>query len=42
MRIIRNFISLGKLEGLDTSCVANIKRPPFFVTPAGPNPGVTP
>ena len=42
MRIIRNFIKAGTLEGLDTSCVANVKRPPFFVTPAGPNPGVTP
>jgi pimeloyl-ACP methyl ester carboxylesterase len=42
MRIIRNFITAGTTEGLDTGCVANAKRPPFFVTPAGPNPGVTP
>jgi pimeloyl-ACP methyl ester carboxylesterase len=42
MRIIRNFINSGTTEGLDTGCVANVKRPPFFVTPAGPNPGVTP
>jgi len=42
MRIIRNFITLGTLDGLDTSCVANVKRPPFFVTPAGPSSGVTP
>jgi hypothetical protein len=39
MRIIRNFIDKGTTEGLDTSCIANVKRPPFFVTPAGPDPG---
>ena len=38
MRIIRNFITKGTAEGLDTSCIANVKRPPFFVTPAGPDP----
>jgi pimeloyl-ACP methyl ester carboxylesterase len=38
MRIIKNFIARGTTEGLDTSCVANVKRPPFFVTPAGPDP----
>jgi pimeloyl-ACP methyl ester carboxylesterase len=38
MRIIRNFITSGSVDGLDTSCVANVKRPPFFVTPAGPDP----
>ena len=42
MRIIRNFIAKGTTEGLDTSCIANVKRPPFFVTPAGPDPGKTP
>ena len=39
MRIIRNFIAKGTTDGLDTSCIANVKRPPFFVTPAGPDPG---
>jgi hypothetical protein len=38
MRIIRNFIATGTTANLDTSCVANVKRPPFFVTPAGPDP----
>ncbi len=38
MRIIRNFITAGTIQGLDTSCIANVKRPPFFVTPAGPDP----
>ena len=39
MRIIRSFITKGTTEGLDTSCIENVKRPPFFVTPAGPDPG---
>lgn len=39
LRIIRAFLTKGDTEGLDTSCVANVKRPPFFVTPAGPDPG---
>ena len=37
-RIIRNFIDKGTTEGLDTSCVALVHRPPFFVSPAGPDP----
>jgi pimeloyl-ACP methyl ester carboxylesterase len=39
LRIIRNFLAKGDTEGLDTSCMAAMKRPPFFVTPAGPDPG---
>ena len=38
LRIIRNFIDKGTTEGLDTSCVALVHRPPFFVSPAGPDP----
>lgn len=38
LRIIRAFLDKGDTEGLDTSCMANVKRPPFFVTPAGPDP----
>lgn len=41
MRVIRSFITSGSVNRLDTSCVANVKRPPFFVTPAGPDPGQT-
>jgi pimeloyl-ACP methyl ester carboxylesterase len=37
-RIARNFIDRGSLDGLDTSCLKTIKRPPFFLTPAGPDP----
>ena len=39
LRIIRAFLDKGDTAGLDTSCMANVKRPPFFVTPAGPDPG---
>ena len=26
------------VDGLDTDCVGDVRRPPFFVTPAGPDP----
>ena len=38
VRMIRAFLTKGSTEGLDTSCMANVTRPPFFVTPAGPDP----
>ena len=38
IRIIRAFIDAGTVDGLDTTCVAGIRRPPFFVSPAGPDP----
>ena len=37
-RLVKEFIELGTAEGLDTSCVATIHRPGFFLTPAGPEP----
>ena len=37
-RLIRDFIDRGSVEGLDISCVKDSKRPPFFLTPAGPDP----
>jgi pimeloyl-ACP methyl ester carboxylesterase len=37
-RLIRAFIDAGTAANLDTSCVDKITRPPYFVTPAGPNP----
>jgi pimeloyl-ACP methyl ester carboxylesterase len=41
-RIIRDFIERGAADGLDTSCLKALKRPPFFTTPAGPDPvGIT-
>jgi pimeloyl-ACP methyl ester carboxylesterase len=37
-RLISDFIERGSIEGLDIGCVATVRRPPFFVTPAGPDP----
>jgi pimeloyl-ACP methyl ester carboxylesterase len=37
-RLIKAFIDAGTTENLDTSCVAKQARPPYFVTPAGPDP----
>jgi pimeloyl-ACP methyl ester carboxylesterase len=38
-RIIREFIEKGSADSLDTACVGKMKRPPFFLTPSGPDPG---
>jgi hypothetical protein len=38
-RIMRQFIEKGSIEGLDTSCIDKVKRPAFFLSPAGPDPG---
>jgi pimeloyl-ACP methyl ester carboxylesterase len=38
LRVIRNFLDKGTTDGLDTTCVGNVHRPPFFVSPAGPDP----
>ena len=37
-RLIKAFIDAGTHAGLDTSCVDKVTRPPYFVTPAGPDP----
>lgn len=37
-RLVRTFIERGTAEALDTSCLDGLKRPPFFLTPAGPDP----
>ena len=39
-RIMREFIEKGSVTTIDTSCVAKVKRPAFFLSPAGPDPGV--
>jgi pimeloyl-ACP methyl ester carboxylesterase len=39
-RIMREFIQEGSAAGLDTSCIDKIRRPAFFLSPAGPDPGV--
>jgi pimeloyl-ACP methyl ester carboxylesterase len=38
MHLVEEFIERGSAEGLDTHCTQSIERPPFFVTPAGPDP----
>jgi hypothetical protein len=40
-RLIKAFVDAGTAENLDISCVKNITRPPYFVTPAGPDPKLT-
>jgi len=37
-RLMREFIEKGSAANLDTSCVARVQRPPFFLSPAGPDP----
>ena len=37
-RIMREFVEEGSVADLDTSCVSKVKRPAFFLSPAGPDP----
>ena len=37
-QLIGDFLDEASATSLDVSCVRSIKRPPFFVTPAGPDP----
>lgn len=37
-RLIAAFIDAGTSGGLDTSCLEEGSRPPFFLTPSGPDP----
>ena len=34
--LVADFIRQGTSEGLDATCIENLRRAPFFVTPAGP------
>jgi pimeloyl-ACP methyl ester carboxylesterase len=38
MRILTAFVSTAAFDALDTSCLEGLERPPFFLTPAGPDP----
>jgi hypothetical protein len=38
MRIIRDFFDRATPQGLNESCLKMLKRPPFFLTPSGPDP----
>jgi pimeloyl-ACP methyl ester carboxylesterase len=37
-RLVKEFIDRASPADLDASCVATIRRPPFFLTPSGPDP----
>ena len=37
-QLVQRFIDRASAADLDTSCVNQVKRPPFFLTPAGPEP----
>ncbi|HEX5110361.1 MAG TPA: alpha/beta hydrolase [Vicinamibacterales bacterium] len=37
-RLIAEFIDRGSADGLDATCLQSLKRPPFFLTLAGPDP----
>ncbi|MGQ0737201.1 MAG: alpha/beta hydrolase, partial [Acidobacteriota bacterium] len=41
-RLVEAFIERGTTDGLDTSCLDVLTRPPFFLTPAGPDPATAP
>jgi len=38
MRILQAFIETASFDALDTGCLEVLKRPPFFLSPAGPDP----
>jgi hypothetical protein len=37
-RLITQFIEQGNVENLRDTCIRSVKRPGFFLTPAGPEP----
>jgi pimeloyl-ACP methyl ester carboxylesterase len=41
MRIATQFIQTASVGTLETGCLESLRRPPFFLTPAGPDPGPT-
>jgi pimeloyl-ACP methyl ester carboxylesterase len=40
-RVIADFLEHGTADGLDTRCLSDPARPPFFLTPSGPDPSAT-
>jgi pimeloyl-ACP methyl ester carboxylesterase len=40
-QLIQTFIDHGSVDGLDTSCAKQTQRPPFFLSPSGPDPAFT-
>jgi pimeloyl-ACP methyl ester carboxylesterase len=39
VRLIQQFLDRGNADSLDGTCLTTVKAPPFFLTPAGPDPG---
>ena len=37
-RLIKAFVDAGTTKTIDTACMNTLARPPYFVTPAGPDP----
>jgi pimeloyl-ACP methyl ester carboxylesterase len=37
-QLVTEFIAQGTAADLDVSCIEHVSRPPFFLTPAGPDP----
>jgi pimeloyl-ACP methyl ester carboxylesterase len=42
LRLVQEFLNRGSAEGLDPKCLSEVRRPPFFLTPSGPDPTATP
>jgi pimeloyl-ACP methyl ester carboxylesterase len=41
-RLIADFLEAGSADGLDAGCLSMLRRPPFFLTPSGPEQALTP
>lgn len=39
LRLFKDFLDSADARALDVTCLSGIRRPPFFTTPAGPDPG---
>jgi pimeloyl-ACP methyl ester carboxylesterase len=42
VRVVEAFLETGSAAQLDTSCLAEPRRPPFFLKPSGPDPSARP
>jgi hypothetical protein len=38
VKMLREFVNQGSATNLNTDCVQKVRRPPFFLGPAGPDP----
>jgi hypothetical protein len=42
LRLYEQFLETRDARALDATCLQQVKRPPFFLTPAGPDPVAAP